>query len=82
MHVLRSFPTFLCRYREGGAEVIEVLSKFSQCLERASVDEAYIDLTAEVESRLAILQGENINLSQLPNTFVVGYDEKLNNDGW
>ena len=62
--------------------MIEVLSKFSQSVERASVDEAYIDLTADVESRLAMLQGENINLSQLPNTFVVGYDEKLNNDGW
>ena len=32
--------------------MIEVLSKFSNCVERASVDEAYIDLTEEVEARL------------------------------
>ena len=69
------------RYREGGAEVIEVLSKFSNCVERASVDEAYIDLSAEVERRLAALQGEAIRISQLPNTFVVGYDGKSDKQG-
>ena len=56
--------------------MIEVLSKFSNCVERASVDEAYIDLTEEVEARLGLLGGDTVTVSQLPNTFVVGCDGK------
>ena len=36
-------------YREAGAEVIRVLSTFSDALERASIDEAYIDLTETIK---------------------------------
>ena len=36
-------------YREAGAEVIKVLSTFSDALERASIDEAYIDLTDAIK---------------------------------
>ena len=36
-------------YREAGAEVIKVLSSFSDALERASIDEAYIDLTDTIK---------------------------------
>ena len=39
----------LTRYREAGAEVIEVLQTFSNICERASVDEAYLDLTETIE---------------------------------
>lgn len=35
-------------YREAGAEVIKVLSTFSDSLERASIDEAYIDLSSTI----------------------------------
>ncbi|WAR14562.1 POLH-like protein [Mya arenaria] len=49
----------LTKYREGGAEVIEVLSRFSDCVERASVDEAYIDLTDEVNKRMVNLDGKD-----------------------
>ena len=56
--------------------MIEVLSKFSNCVERASVDEAFIDLTEEVEARLATVGGDIVTTSQLPNTFVSGYDDK------
>ena len=56
--------------------MIEVLSKFSNCVERASVDEAYIDLTEEVEARLVTVGGDIVTTSQLPNTFVSGYDDK------
>ena len=35
-------------YREAGAEVIKVLSTFSESLERASIDEAYVDLSEAV----------------------------------
>jgi DNA polymerase eta len=64
------------RYREGGAEVIEVLSRFSNCVERASVDEAYIDLTEEVEKRLSSLSQDRVCLDKLPNTHVVGHNKE------
>ena len=35
----------LTQFRDAGAEVIEVLAQFTDCLERASIDEAYLDLT-------------------------------------
>lgn len=66
----------MSRYREGGAEVIEVLSRFSDCVERASVDEAYIDLTVEVETRLAALDGVKVTEASLPNTHVVQHDRE------
>ena len=56
--------------------MIEVLSKFSTCVERASVDEAYIDLTEEIEARMTSPGGDIVSIAQLPNTFVVGYDGK------
>lgn len=65
----------LYRYREAGAEVIEVFSKFSSCVERASIDEAYIDLTDEVEQRLAVM-GEKVTQDLLPNTHVIGFEDK------
>ena len=39
----------LSLYRQAGAEVIKVLSTFSDSLERASIDEAYIDLGEAVK---------------------------------
>ena len=40
----------LTLYREAGAEVIAVLSRFCESCERASVDEAYLDLTEKVKT--------------------------------
>lgn len=45
----------LFRYREAGAEVIQVLCEFSTCVERASIDEAYIDLSEAVEEKIKVL---------------------------
>lgn len=42
----------LSKYREAGKEVAEVLQSFTPLLERASVDEAYLDITDRVQSRL------------------------------
>ena len=39
----------LTRYREAGAEVMDVLQTFTDKCERASVDEAYLDLTDRVQ---------------------------------
>ncbi len=35
------------RYRNAGAEVIKSISKFTSQIERASIDEAYIDATGK-----------------------------------
>lgn len=77
--MLYSTPFDVCRFREAGAEVIAVLSKFSDCVERASIDEAYIDLTEEVRKRMDTLGSDNISPEQLPNTFIVGWGD--NKDG-
>ncbi|XP_065944536.1 DNA polymerase eta-like isoform X2 [Magallana gigas] len=69
----------LTKFREAGAEVIAVLSKFSDCVERASIDEAYIDLTEEVKKRMDTLDSDNVSPEQLPNTFIVGWGD--NKDG-
>lgn len=66
----------LTKYREAGAEVIKVLSRFSNCVERASVDEAYIDLTEEVEKRMSSLSQDRVTLNKLPNTHVVGFNKQ------
>ncbi len=50
--------------------MIEVLCQFSKCVERASVDEAYVDLTEEVNKKLE----DQVIVEQLPNTWVVGWD--------
>ena len=63
------------RYRDAGAEVITVLSEFGRCVvERASIDEAYVDMTQEVNARLVAMETGNITTDQLPNTFVVGWE--------
>lgn len=66
----------LTRYREAGKEVANVLQKFSPLLERASVDEAYLDITDSVMERLAgVNVGEfELQPDQLLNTFAVGFD--------
>uniref|UniRef100_A0A1B6CUZ6 DNA polymerase eta n=3 Tax=Clastoptera arizonana TaxID=38151 RepID=A0A1B6CUZ6_9HEMI len=64
----------LTKYREAGREVVSVLCKFSKCVERASVDEAYIDLTEVVKEKL--VNNVDIEPSKLKNTFIVGYSPK------
>ncbi|GFN97064.1 DNA polymerase eta-like [Plakobranchus ocellatus] len=79
----------LTRYREAGAEVIAVFSKFCSCVERASVDEAFLDITTEVSQRLKAMAGSCTVVEQIPNTFVEGFEgpegktewlERLNGD--
>lgn len=43
----------LSKYRDAGKEVAEVLQAHTPLLERASVDEAYLDITENVQTRLA-----------------------------
>lgn len=58
----------LTQFREAGAEVMEVLAEFTGNLERASVDEAYMDLTDEIDRYKTvhyILYVANINNKRL-----------------
>ncbi|PSN56696.1 hypothetical protein C0J52_00039 [Blattella germanica] len=68
----------LSKYRNAGREVVDVLCQFSDCIQRASVDEAYIDITRTVEERMKELP--RIVPAQLPNTFVVGYGDSSNDE--
>ena len=70
----------LTKYRDAGKEVIEVLLQFGGIVERASIDEAYLDLSELVENELqALVSSESrIKCDEVLNTYVVGYntDEK------
>nr|XP_050023241.1 DNA polymerase eta-like [Dermacentor andersoni] len=55
----------LTRYRDAGAEVLSVLCQFSEVVERASVDEAYLDLT---EACKAVPLPQSVDA--MPNTFL------------
>ncbi|CAD7005951.1 unnamed protein product [Ceratitis capitata] len=63
------------RYREAGKEVANVLQRFTPLLERASVDEAYMDITEAVNKRLGDMNAGSFMLQPqgLINTFAVGY---------
>lgn len=61
----------LTKYREASVEVMGVMSHFA-VIERASIDEAYIDLTSAVQERLQKLQGQPISADLLPTTYVEG----------
>lgn len=61
------------RYREAGKRVAEVLQTFTTLLERASVDEAYMDITESVEKRLAHMV-HKLTINSLENTHVVGVE--------
>jgi DNA polymerase eta len=73
--------------------VIQVLSEFSSCVERASIDEAYIDLSSAVEEKLnAISESQDmfstleskdyvksLKMEHFGTNFVMGYEDTK---GW
>ncbi|XP_066251858.1 uncharacterized protein DNApol-eta isoform X3 [Euwallacea similis] len=61
----------LSKYRDAGKRVAEVLQTFSSNLQRASVDEAYMDITAIVEKRIHAGL-DMVSVDKLQNTYVVG----------
>lgn len=61
----------LSKYRDAGKRVANVLQTFTPNLERASVDEAYMDITHIIDKRIQEGQ-DRIHPEQLLNTFVVG----------
>ena len=66
----------LSKYRDAGKEVIEVLLTFKGAVvERASVDEAYLDITSMVQERMESSRSR-IEEDDIPNTYVVGVEDK------
>ena len=68
------------RYRRAGREVIDVIRKHCNIVERASVDEAYLDITDIVDKKISDPVSTEDLITQLSNTFVVGYSEIGTND--
>ncbi|XP_037026854.1 DNA polymerase eta-like isoform X2 [Bradysia coprophila] len=66
----------LTKYREAGKDVASVLQRFTTLLERASVDEAYLDITENVRKRFKEMNDGTFVLTpdKLTNCFAVGYD--------
>lgn len=75
-----SWIHFCFRYRDASKKVSDVLQSFTQDIERASIDESYIDVTDLVNKRLE--NGfERLTVDHLPDTHVVGSEiaDFLNN---
>lgn len=60
--------------------MIEVLSNFCNCVERASIDEAYLDLTEEAKKLLTSQTSGSLTADQLSNTFVEGFGDDVEED--
>ena len=56
------------------------MSQFSTCVERASIDEAYLDVTKEAEERLKSATFRSVTIDQVPNTFIEGWGSKEEDD--
>ncbi|XP_055982038.1 DNA polymerase eta isoform X3 [Sorex fumeus] len=61
----------LTKYREASVEVMGIMSRFA-VIERASIDEAYVDLTGAVQERLKKLPDHPISADMLPTTYIEG----------
>ncbi|KAK0168557.1 hypothetical protein PV327_002343 [Microctonus hyperodae] len=70
------------RYRNAGKQVIEVLAKYCNVVERASVDEAYLDITDLVEKKLEKMSDTSLDeiKNGLSSSFVVGHCDNDSND--
>lgn len=56
--------------------MISVLCQFEGCVvERASIDEAYVDLTDRVHQLMASTTTPPVTDVDLPHTFIVGADD-------
>ncbi|CRK87510.1 CLUMA_CG001311, isoform A [Clunio marinus] len=65
----------LTKYRDAGYRVAKVLQSFTPLLERASVDEAYLDITENVTKKIQEMRENKFQLQPVNfvNTFAVGY---------
>ena len=72
----------LNKYRQAGRSVIQTLLKFGAIVERASVDEAYIDLTKLVDNKIADLSKADCLKQPRDTTFVVGQENEKCRELW
>ena len=80
LYLNSSFKADLQKYRDAGKEVIQTLLTFNGAvIERASIDEAYLDITKIVEERMAA-SSEELKAESLPNSFLVKKGKA--NEGW
>ncbi|CAF0829031.1 unnamed protein product [Didymodactylos carnosus] len=61
----------LTKYRNGSSDVFRVLNSLCKCVEKASIDEAYLDLTDDVQQLKA--QKFKVDGNKLPTTHLAGY---------
>ncbi|KAK9866888.1 hypothetical protein WJX84_001766 [Apatococcus fuscideae] len=66
-------------YRNSGLKVVNILSRTSIC-ERASIDECYIDITAEAQRRLAACAGQALLPVSPHQVHVCGQEDGA--EGW
>ncbi|XP_070506796.1 DNA polymerase eta [Chironomus tepperi] len=66
----------ISKYRDAGKRVADVFETFTKNLERASIDEAYMDITEMVAERVQKMREKSFTLTaqHLHNTYIVGYD--------
>lgn len=60
------------RYRDASNKIFELILKHCEIVEKASIDEAYLDLTLTVNKRLKELDASVQMSNLLINTHVVG----------
>jgi DNA polymerase eta len=71
----------ISKYREASMKIFDVLVKHCQNVEKASIDEAYLDLTDQVLER--IRNGTAADQVNLKDSFVVGsFAEDGNDQGY
>lgn len=58
----------LSNYRKASADVMAVLRRFSKQIEKASIDEAFIDITATVEKRISDFSFNRVQVNDLKQT--------------
>ena len=63
----------LTNYRKASVDVMAVLSRFSKTIEKASIDEAFLDITAVVEKRISNMEFARVEADNLPSTHLAGY---------
>ncbi|GJQ11337.1 hypothetical protein GpartN1_g3128.t1 [Galdieria partita] len=55
----------LDRYREASLKIFQLLSSFSECCEKASIDEAYLDVSQQVEDILNATKDQHNNIGSI-----------------
>jgi len=69
----------LTKYREASLKIFDIITTHCEHVEKASIDEAYLDLTEKIYERIKNNQIKSIETKELNDSFVVG-SYTINND--